>query len=120
MIVPAFDLCGCDYLGVLSSSYNRLLGAKAMAGVRTALVKNEKINEIDSLPYLFSDYVEKFNAQLKRETSVLLITQKYFYLLSIKDMTILSAHPLANLAQVLIVRSNDSLIGLKMKEEGKD
>lgn len=112
--MPEFDIHSCDHLGLLSTSFNRLLSQKNVDKIRDALKQNKEAAELDHLPYLFSDYVEKFDSKLRRQTCILLITQKSLYLFNPKDVSVLSVNALTQLAQILMVRSNDSLLGLKM------
>lgn len=117
--LPTFNIHSCDYLGLLATSFNRLLTQKNVNKIRDILAKNGEAAEIDQISYVFSDYIEKFDAKLNKYECITIITDKNLYIFSPKDMACKNIAQLKNLTQVLMVKQNDSLLGLKMAD-GKD
>lgn len=38
------------------------------------MVKNKEVTELDQIPYMFSDYIEKFDAKLNPTKMILIMT----------------------------------------------
>jgi hypothetical protein len=113
--MPSFNIYSCDHLGLLATSYNRLLTQKNISKIKVAMVEYKALAEKGQDFYVFSDYVEKFDSKLRKEQCVLLMTKESLYLFSPKDMSLITHAKMVNLEHVLMVRSNDSLVGLKMR-----
>ena len=114
-MMPDFNIKSCDHLGLLSTSFTRLLTQKNINKIKETLKSNKEPSEFDHFNYLFSDYIDKFDSKLNKAKCILLITTSNIYLFSPKDMSLISTTSLKNLEHILIIRSNDSLVGLKMK-----
>jgi len=65
-LMPTFSIYSCDHLGLQSSSFTQLLNQKSLSKVKEALAQNKESSELDSLPYLFSDYVVKYDSKLNK------------------------------------------------------
>ena len=114
-IMPDFNISICDHLGLQSQGVSNFLNQKQSKKLREVLTVNKE--PLEDLPYLFTDYVDKYDAKMNKIKVICLMTTKTLYLLNQIDNKFVGEYELKNLTYILMIASKNSLFALKMKKQ---